>query len=330
MKFFTNKSRVIAFSILSIVYLGTSSCFDDHIDFAQMKGINYFCRHSILTPQEITFDNSAGIADAVLNKGDIVNIEPNTFVNSDGTAFDGKVYFTVVESPSRGFMAMNSVPTVSNGASLQSEGADLLRATDATGHDLKIASGHSIDFTMKGKATQYQNKMYYGDDDVADPRPNNTVLFNWVEASSDTVESYWNATESVYFYKLKPEQLGWIACSRSNVVSNTTSVKVRVWGVHPINYNNTAVYLVPKVGHSAYRLWNYDESSNTFSGDENYISNGSQFYVVVLALGKHEKMYFAKEEFTAGTNTEVKTITAVEGPSSGGFLNSVATQLLYL
>lgn len=280
------------------------SCRNDQEDFGVMRGINYFSRHDAMPVQELVFDNSSGDLNDSLNKGSIISIGANCFVNEDGSAFSGKVYLTIKEALCRGHMALNSLPTVNDLQPMTSEGSVYIHATDVQGHELKIAAGKYIEVAIPGPVNATQNKMYYGDDNVSDPSIANSVLFNWHEASTDTVEYYWDIPASTFYYKMKPSELGWITCARNITVNNPVGLKVRVRGVNPISHNNTAVYAVPVSGKSVFRLWNYDKPTNTFSLDQPYLSKGTGVRIVAISYGRHGISYYGRADYTMGDNSE--------------------------
>lgn len=301
------------------------SCKNDQEDFGQMKGINYFSRNDAISFQQISFENTTGISNDTLLKKGLLTIAPNTFANEDGSAFSGKVIFSIREDYVRGFMALNSIPTIdSDGLPLNSEGSIYTNAVDIQGHKLKIASGKNIDIAMPGGTNANQNKFYYAEDNVSDPSPANTSLFSWKESSSDSVTYYFDNAAAKFYYKLNPTQLGWISCARSVSNSNPVGINVRVWGVHNLTSGNTAVYVVPVNGKSAIRLWNYDKATNLFSLNQPCLTNGTDVYIIVIASTPHFKIYYAKELYTVGSSSQ-KTVTAVEKT-----LNSIASNLYYL
>lgn len=289
-----------------------------------MKGINYFSRHDAFGSEQISFENAIGILNDTLKKSAVLSVDANTFANEDGSAFTGQVVLSVTGDYVRGFMALNSTPTVSDNNPLITEGSVYFDASDIYGHKLKIASGKNLTIAIPGGSVSAQNQMYYADDNVKDPSPANTSLFNWKESSTDIVENYLDANSSKYFYKLKPAQLGWVSCSRVVTNSNPVGLKVRVWGINPIFATNTAIYLVPKNSKSVFRLWNYDKPSNTFSLDKPYLENGTDVYIIVIASVRHFKIYYSREECVVGANT-FKTVTAAEAS-----LNSIASNLYSL
>ena len=297
MKLFKLFSVGICLSVL--IY----SCTNDQDDFGVMRGINYFSRHDAMPTQELIFENSTGDLNDSLNKGTIISIGSNCFANEDGSAYEGKVYMTIKEALNRGHMALNSLPSVSDNQPLTSEGAVYIYATDIKGHKLTIASGKNLEVTIPGPVNATQNKLYYGDDNVTDPSIANTVLFNWREASTDTVEYYWDIPASTFYYKMKPTELGWITCARSLTVNNPVGLKVKVRGINPISHNNTAVYAVPVSGKSVFRLWNYDHDTNTFSLDQPFLNKGNGVRVVAICYGRHGRTYYGREDYTMGDNS---------------------------
>lgn len=296
------------FSFIATLALLNSSCKNDHNEYGQMKGINYYSRNDAISFEELSFDNASGISNDTLKRKGLLNIAANTFTNADGSAFTGKVIVSVRENYVRGFMALNSVPTTSSdGKPMSSEGTVYISAFDIQGNELKIASGKNIELKIPGGAVPNQYKLYYANDNVKDPAPANTALFNWNESSTDTVEYYFDTNAGKYYYSLKPTQLGWISCARIISNSNPVGIKVRVLGVSAISATNTAVYVVPVNGKSAYRLWNYDKASNLFSLDQPYLNNGSSVYVIAIASSRHFRIFYAKELVSVGVDTQINT-----------------------
>lgn len=312
------------FSIVIIISSVLFSCRNDQEDFGPMKGINYFSRHDAFGSQMISFDNATGIANDTLLKSAVLSIAANSFVNEDGSAFTGKVVFNITGEYVRGYMALYSTPTTSNGDPLISEGGIFISASDIYGHALKIASGKNLTIAIPGGNTVHQNKLFYADDKVADPSPVNTSLFEWNEASTDIVENYLDTNTGKYFYILKPTQLGWVSCARTVTNANPVGIKVRVLGINPIFAANTAVYVIPKNSNSVFRLWNYDKQTNTFSMDKSYLESGTDVYVVAIASVRKFKIYYIKDECIVDGNT-FKVVTATENK-----LNSIITNLYYL
>lgn len=313
-----------AFSVLAVLSIAFFSCKNDQEDFGPMKGINYFSRNDAFGGEQVSFENADGISNHLLKKQTIITISSNCFTNEDGSAFTGKVVLSCKEDLVRGFMALNCVPTVSDGNPLSSEGAIYLNAVDIYGHKLKIASGKNIEIAMPGSAVPNQNRLYYGEDNVKDPSPENTSLFNWKEFSSDTVEYYFDNAAAKYYYKLNCTELGWISCGRMVSVVNPVGIKVRVKGIYPMYASNTAVYVVPVSGESAFRLWNYDAAEFMYSLDKPYLSQGSQVYIIVIASVRKFKIFYSRELITIGANT-TETVEAVQSN-----LNSIASNLYYL
>ena len=315
--------NIFSFSvILSIIIF---SCKNDQEDFGPMKGVNYLSRHDAFGAQLIYFENAVGLLDDSLKKSARLTVAPNTFVNEDGTAYNGKVVMTINGDYVRGWWALHSIPTTSNGNTLLSEGAVYLNAADMNGNNLKISLGKNITISIPGGVTATQNNMYYGDDNVQDPSPANTSLFDWKETTTDIVESYFDSNTSLFFYTLKPTQLGWVSCSRlAAAPTNPVGIKVRVLEINPIFATNTAVYVVPVNGKSAYRLWNYDKPTNTFSMDKPYLENGTNVYIIVIAYVRHFKIYYVKDDCIVNGNT-FKVVNASENK-----LNTIITNLYYL
>ena len=301
-----------------------SSCKNDHDEFGQLKGINHFSRNDAFPLEQISFENEIGISLDTLKKLGLLSIAPNTFTNEDGSTFSGKVIMTVKENYVRGYMALNSIPTVTNsGNPLNSVGSIYMNAVDVKGNNLLVASGKTINISIPGHATASQNKMFYGDDLVTDPAPANTSLFSWKESSADTIAYFFNSNASKYYYQLKPSQLGWISCARTISNSVSVSIKVRVSGFFSGFATNTAVYVVPKNGKSAFRLWNYDGKSHKFSTDQPYLEKDSEVYIIAIATARHFKTYYAKKLITVGANTD-ETVTADE-VSLGAIIGDLAT-----
>lgn len=315
---------VLLFSFILVVSSSLFSCRNDQEDFGQMKGINYFSRNDAFSSQEISFENSAGIANDTLKKSAILSIEPNTFVNEDGSSFSGKVVMHVTSEYVRGYMALYSTPSTNIDKPLISDGGIYTVATDLYGHNLKIATGKNFTISIPGGNTPNQNKLFYADDNVKDPSPANTSLFEWNEASSDIVENYFDSNSNKYFYTLKPTQLGWASCARSYALINPVGIKVRVLGINPLYSNNTAVYVIPKTTKNVIRLWNYDKTSNTFSMDKPLLESGTDVFVIVISSTRKFKIYYVKDECVVDGST-FKVVTAVETS-----LNSIATNLYYL
>ena len=216
-----------------------SSCKNDHDNFGQLKGINYISRNDVFPMEQISFQNEEGIANDTLKYSGLLTIAPNTFTNEDGSSFSGKVIINIKEDYARGYMALNSIPTVSLDGPLYVVGSFYINAVDVEGHKLMIAPGKFIDFIIPGNSVSSQNKMYYAEDMVADPSPANTSLFNWKETSTDTVTYYFNSNNSKYYYHLKSAQLGWTSCAHPISNSNSVGITVRVSGFFQSFATNT-------------------------------------------------------------------------------------------
>lgn len=297
---------------IAIFGIFISSCKNDHDNFGQLKGINYISRNDVFPLEQISFKNADGIANDTLKYSGLLTIAPNTFTNEDGSSFSGKVILSIKEDYARGYMALNSIPTVgADGNPLYVVGSFYISAVDVKGYKLKIASGKNIELIIPGNSVSSQNKMYYAEDMVADPAPANTSLFKWIESSTDTVIYNFNSNNSKYYYHLKTNQLGWTSCAHPVANSNSVGITVRVSGFFQSFATNTAVYVVPKNGKSAFRLWNYDSKTNKFSTDLPYLEKDSEVYIIVIAVTRHFKTYYAKELITVAANTD-KTVTAVE------------------
>ncbi len=313
------------FSFTVVIIVSLFSCKNDQEDFGPMKGVNYFSRNEAFGAQQISFENETGITNDTLYRLAVINISPNSFVMEDGSAFTGKVVLSIKENLVRGYMALNSNPTVLNdGSPLLAEGILFIKAVDIKGNSLKISEGKNIEINMPGGSTANVNKLYFGNDQVKDPSPANTSLFNWEEASSDSIEYVFNNNNAKYYYTIKTEKLGWILCGRKDSNATPVGITVKVRGVGVISATNTAVYIIPNNKKSVFRLWNYDSEKNEFSLDQPYLENGSQAYVIVIAYTRHFKIYYAKELITIGQATE-QIIYAT--PSN---LNSISGNLYFL
>ena len=118
--------------------------------------------------------------------------------------------------------------------------------------------------------------------------------------------------------------MGWACCSKAFVNSNPVGIRVRVKGIYPIFQSNTAVYIVPKLSQSAFRLWDYDSQGNLFSTDHPYLNKGDQVYVIAIAYCRHFKIYYARDLITVGDNTAVE-VDAVLMSNTGAIVGNLST-----
>lgn len=141
---------------------------------------NFFNRNPEEYQQNFSFSAAKGtIIEG--EKGTVLQIPANCFVDEKGNVVTGEISFLLQEAYSYGDMLFQNLSTVSNGELLETGGMLFIEAKDTTGNVLEIREGAEIIAAMAGTAAQLpEMQTFEGKLDTT------TNSINWV-ATNDLV-----------------------------------------------------------------------------------------------------------------------------------------------
>lgn len=205
----------------SVFFLLLNSCSKERLDYFKEKKIildnypsptndntssnileQYTTEDNYVISQHFVFE-AGKQAQITAQAGTVIVIEPNSFVNDNGTNYDGNIDLELKEVYNKKDMILSDRPSTAGDSILESGGEIYIDAKDANGNSLQLAKDKTIRVEVPCENPANDMKLFRGEELAKNE-------FDWIESNDAT--STIEPTDSMYLIYVN--FLGWVNVDR--------------------------------------------------------------------------------------------------------------------